>query len=321
MDALEKVKVLVTGGTGFIGSWLVNDLINKGADVVVLIRDLNPKSNFFMLGLQKKSTVVYGDLLDLVSLKRIFNEFEIETCFHLAAQPIVTIANQDPTPTLETNIRGSWNIFEMCRINDVKRIVVASSDKAYGTHKQLPYKEDFPLLAENPYDASKACTDILARMFHKTYGMPIAVTRCTNVYGGGDLNWTRIIPGTIRSILMNERPIIRSDGTPVRDYLFIDDCVKAYLTAAEKIDVTKGEAFNFGTNEPVSVLDLTKKTLVVAGSNLEPVIQGTAKHEIDNQYSSSEKAKRILGWEAKVSLNEGLKRTYDWYKKNWEFLK
>jgi len=321
MESLDKMKTLVTGGTGFIGSWLVNDLVNKGADVVVLIRDINPKSNFSLLGLEKKTKLVYGDLLDLVSLKRIFNEFEIEACFHLAAQPIVTIANQDPTPTLETNIRGSWNIFEMCRINDVKKIVVASSDKAYGTHKQLPYKEDFPLLAENPYDASKACTDMLARMFYKTYGMPVAVTRCTNVYGGGDLSWSRIIPGTIRSILMNEKPIIRSDGTPVRDYLFIDDCVRAYVTVAEKIDGTKGEAFNFGTNEPVSVLELTKKILAVAGSKLEPVIQGTAKHEIDKQYSSSEKAEKILGWKCSIGLNDGLKRTCDWYKKNWQFLK
>ena len=320
MESLGQ-KILVTGGTGFIGSWIVKELIKRGEDVVVLVREMNPKSYFSLLDLGKKSTLVYGDLLDLVGMKRIFSEYEIDTCFHLAAQPIVTIANKDPTPTLDTNIRGSWNLFEICRTNDVNKIVVASSDKAYGSHKQLPYTEDFSLIANNPYDVSKSCVDLLARMFFKTYGLPVTVTRCTNVYGGGDLNWSRIIPGTIRSVLMNERPVIRSDGSPVRDYIYIDDCVNAYITVAEKIDVSKGEAFNFGTNSPASVLDLTKMILKTCGSKLEPEVLGTARNEIDKQYSSSEKAKKILGWEAKVKLEDGLKRTVEWYMENWKFLK
>lgn len=326
-------NVFVTGGNGFLGSWLVNDLVKKGANVTCLIRDTIVNSNLQLLGISDKVNVVYGSLEDYYTVERGMNEFETEVCFHVAAQAIVGLANKSPLPTFETNIKGTWNVLEACRQLGVKRIVVASSDKAYGEHKELPYKEDFSLNGLTPYEASKSCTDLLARTYAKTYGMAVAVTRCGNIYGGGDLNLSRIIPGTIKSVLNSERPIIRSDGTPVRDYIYVQDAVSAYIALAEQLDRKEvaGEAFNFGTQEPVSVLDLVKKIIAVAGKNpsqdgstgpsrnsdlgVEPKILNEAKNELQAQYLDWAKAKKVLGWKPKYNLDDGLKETTEWYRK------
>ncbi len=310
-------NVFVTGGNGFLGSWLVNDLVKKGANVTCLIRDSVVNSNLQLLGISDKINVVYGMLEDYYTVERGMNEFEAEVCFHVAAQAIVGIANKSPLPTFETNIKGTWNILEACRQLSVKRTVVASSDKAYGEHEKLPYKEDFSLNGLTPYEASKSCTDILARAYAKTYGMAVAVTRCGNIYGGGDLNLSRIVPGTIKSILNNERPIIRSDGTPIRDYIYVLDAVAAYIALAEQLDRKEvaGEAFNFGTQEPISVLDLVKKIIATAGKKVEPQILNQAKNELQAQYLDWTKAKNVLGWKPKHGLDDGLKETVEWYRK------
>ncbi len=310
-------NVFVTGGNGFLGSWLVNDLVKKGANVTCLIRDSVVNSNLQLLGISDKINVVYGMLEDYYTVERGMNEFEAEVCFHVAAQAIVGIANKSPLPTFETNIKGTWNILEACRQLSVKRTVVASSDKAYGEHEKLPYKEDFSLNGLTPYEASKSCTDILARAYAKTYGMAVAVTRCGNIYGGGDLNLSRIVPGTIKSILNNERPIIRSDGTPIRDYIYVLDAVAAYIALAEQRDRKEvaGEAFNFGTQEPISVLDLVKKIIATAGKKVEPQILNQAKNELQAQYLDWTKAKNVLGWKPKHGLDDGLKETVEWYRK------
>jgi CDP-glucose 4,6-dehydratase len=317
----EGRNVLITGGTGFVGSWLTKQLYDNDANVIVLVRDLAEPQ----IGRTPKiRAIVKGDLLDYDSLLRIFNEYEIDTCYHLAAQAIVGVANRNPISTFETNIKGTWNILEAARNSKlVKRIIVASSDKAYGKHDKLPYTEEFELRGLNPYDASKACEDILARTYHNTYGMPIAVTRFANIYGGGDFNFSRIIPDTIRSLLLNKPPIIRSDGTPIRDYVYISDVVNAYLLLAEKIEKAVGNAFNFGTNKPISVLELVNLIIKVSGKNITPTIEGkeAPKGEIDKQFLDSSKVKRILGWEAKVPLQEGLKHTYEWYKENIDIIK
>lgn len=309
-------SVFVTGGNGFLGGWLVNSLVKKGANVTCLIRDTIVNSNLQLLGISDKLNVVYGAVEDYYAVERGMNEFEAELCFHLAAQAIVGTANKSPISTFETNVRGTWNVLEACRQLGVKRTIVASSDKAYGEHKKLPYKEEFCLNGLTPYEASKNCTDILARTYAKTYGLPIAVTRCGNIYGGGDLNWSRIIPGTIRSVLNNECPIIRSDGTLIRDYIYVPDVVNAYVTIAEQLDRKEvtGEAFNLGTKTPVSVLELVKKIITQTQKKLEPQILNEAKNEIQAQYLDWAKAKRILGWEPKHNLDEGLKETLQWYR-------
>ena len=319
----KNKRVFVTGANGFLGSWLTKALVTSGARVVVLIRDWIPGSVLTNMKNVYNSleAVVKGDLIDYQLIARILNEHNIDSCFHIGAQTIVGIANRSPISTFESNIRGTWNILEAARNIGLQRIVVASSDKAYGEQQDLPYKESYSLNALHPYDASKACTDILARTYACTYDMPIVVTRCANIYGGGDLNFSRIIPDTIRSILQNKNPIIRSDGTPLRDYIYIDDAVNAYLIAAEKADKkgTKGEAFNFGSNSPVKVLDLVKKIIAVSGSkSLKPVIEGKGggrgKGEINKQYLSSTKAERLLGWKPVYSLEKGLRETIKWYK-------
>ena len=260
-------KVFVTGATGFLGSWLTAELINQGACVLALIRDQVPESNFNLMELCQRTVIVNGSVSDLEVVSRAFQEYEIEYCFHVAAQAIVGFANQDPLATFESNIKGTWVMLEAARrAPTLKGMVVASSDKAYGA-QQIPYREDAPLLGRNPYDVSKVCTDQLAQCYAKTFDLPVVMTRCANLFGGGDLNFSRVIPGTVRSLLLEESPIIRSDGSPIRDYLYILDAVKGYLLLGEHVAEKRfqGEAFNFGTAEPISVLNLVKRTLKVSG--------------------------------------------------------
>ena len=311
-------NVFITGCTGFLGAWLTKALVERGANVVGLVRDNVPRANFIKLGLDKQITAVRGNVEDYLLLERAINEYEIDTVFHLAAQTIVTIANRNPLGTYETNIKGTWNILEACRRNPtVKRIIVASSDKAYGEHEVLPYKEEAALKGLHPYDVSKSCADLLAITYYSTYQSPVCVTRCGNFYGGGDLNFNRIVPGTIRSIIFNERPIIRSDGTLIRDYIFILDAVEAYILLAGKMVEQSifGQAFNFSNEIQLNVLDITRKILEVMGrKDLEPNVLNEVSGEIKHQYLSAEKAKKVLGWRPKYTLEAGLKETVNWYK-------
>jgi CDP-glucose 4,6-dehydratase len=313
-------NVLITGVTGFVGTWLAKDLVEKGANVVGFVRDEIPNMPLRTMGIYSKlHAIVKGDLIHYKSVKRAFEEYEIDTCFHLAAQPIVTIANRNPTMTFEVNIKGSWNIFEAARTSEkVRAVIIASTDKVYGESIKLPITEDHPLLAQYPYDASKAAMERLARTYVKTYDTPIAMSRCCNIFGGGDLNFSRIISGTIKSILMGENPVIRSDGTPVRDFIYVEDAANSYMVLGESIDKqgVKGEAFNFANNAPINMLDLVKKIIEVSGrTELKPDVQGTKKPdaEIDEQYLSSEKAAKVLGWKPKFTLDQGLKETIAWY--------
>jgi CDP-glucose 4,6-dehydratase len=309
--------VFVTGCTGLLGSWLVGSLVNYEADVVGLVRDSVPRSELNNLGLQEKIKIVRGSVEDYYLMERILNEYEVDIVFHLAAQTIVTIANRNPLSTFETNIKGTWNMLEACRRSPtVTRIIVASSDKAYGDQKVLPYDENTSLAGRHPYDVSKSCADLLCRTYYETYGLPVCVTRCGNFYGGGDLNFNRIVPGTILSVLNNEAPVIRSDGKSIRDYFYIEDGVYAYLMLAEKMNTSiNGEAFNFSNELQVTVLDMVKKIIDKMDSDLEPVVLGQADNEIRHQYLSAEKARKLLEWKPYFSLDEGLTRTISWYKK------
>ena len=310
--------VLITGCTGLLGSWLTIALVDAGAQVVGLIRDRVPHSHLYRSGYQDRIAVVRGDVTDYALLERAMNEYEVETVFHLAAQTTVTAANRAPLSTLETNVKGTWTVLEAARRSPtVRRVVVASSDKAYGALTTLPYTEDMPLRGEHPYDVSKACADLIAQAYATTYGMAVGITRCANLYGGGDLNWSRIVPGTIRSALRGEPPVVRSDGTPRRDYLYVKDAVRAYLTLAEQLDrpEVQGEPFNFGTNRPRTVLEIVQAVLAAVGrDDLQPVVLGTAAHEIQDQYLDSTKAQRMLGWESSDSLEQVLRETVAWYR-------
>lgn len=310
-------NVFVTGGTGLLGSWLVEELVRRGANVVGLVRDLVPRARLNWSGTVNRINVVRGPVEDYPLLERTLNEYEIETVFHLAAQTIVGTANRNPVSTFETNIQGTWNLLEACRRNPlVRQIVVASSDKAYGEQAKLPYDESTPLEGRHPYDVSKSCVDLLCQAYFRTFGTPVCVTRCGNFYGGGDLNFNRIVPGTIRSVLFDEAPVIRSNGTLVRDYFYIEDAVGAYLMLAEKMAglSINGEAYNFSNEIQVTVLDLTKKVLKLMKSNLKPQILDQAPHEIPHQYLSAKKARRQLGWKPLFTLEQGLKRTIAWYR-------
>ena len=309
-------NVFITGCTGLLGSWLTKALFNRGANVTGLIRDLIPKSNLNWSGFNNKINIVHGDIDDYFLLERILNEYEIDTVFHLAAQTIVTIANRNPMSTFDSNIKGTWNILEACRRSKlVDRVVFASSDKAYGNQDKLPYTETAALQGRNPYDVSKSCADLLCRSYFETYDIPVCVTRCGNFYGGGDLNFNRIIPGTIRSIIHKERPVIRSDGTMIRDYFYIEDGAEAYITLAEQIKEKNiaGEAFNFSNEQPLKVTEIVDEVLNVMNSDLKPQILNETSNEIKEQYLSSEKARKILNWNPSHKMGEGLEKTVKWY--------
>lgn len=311
-------SVFVTGGTGLLGGWLIRALQKAEADVVTLIRDWVPESHLIGSGLIEKIRVVRGELQDPLLLERLLGEYEVRTVLHLGAQAIVPIANRNPLSTFESNVRGTWCLLEAIRRSpQVEQTVVASSDKAYGSHAELPYHEELPLKGRHPYDVSKSCADLIAQSYAATYRLPLAIARCGNLYGGGDLNWNRIVPGTIRSALRGERPIIRSDGSPTRDYFYVEDGATAYLQLAEALardPALTGEAFNFSNEQPVSVLDITREILRSADrSDLEPVIQNQASGEILHQYLDAGKARRQLGWKPRYGLSEGLQQTVTWY--------
>jgi CDP-glucose 4,6-dehydratase len=312
----------LTGGTGLLGGWLTRSLVEAGADVVCLVRDWVPQSELVRSRVIERVKVVRGDVRDREVLERALGEYEIDTVFHLAAQTIVGIANRNPVSTFESNVQGTWNILEACRRSpSVKSIVAASSDKAYGDQETLPYSEDTPLEGRHPYDVSKSCADLIAQAYGKTYGLPVSVTRCGNFYGGGDLNWNRIVPGTIRSVLRGERPVIRSDGQFVRDYFYVEDGAAAYMLLAERLaqdPALSGTCFNFSNELQITVLDLVQNIMGRLKSSLAPDVRNEASNEIRHQYLSAERARRVLGWSPLFTLEEGLGRSIDWYR---EFLK
>lgn len=316
-DFWRDRTTFVTGATGLVGSWLVRHLVEAGADVVCLVRDRVPQSELVRSGLYHQVKVVRGDVRDQAALEGALGEYEVDTVFHLAAQTIVGIANRNPISTFETNVQGTWALLEACRRSPkVKQIVVASSDKAYGDQEHLPYDETTPLQGQHPYDVSKSCADLISYTYAKSYGLPVTITRCGNFYGGGDLNWNRIVPGTIRSILRGERPIIRSDGRSVRDYFYVKDGAYAYMLLAERLAANpalRGEAFNFSNEIQVPVLELVDKILAALGSDLVPNIRNEASNEIQHQYLSAEKARRVLGWSPLFTLEQGLAETVRWY--------
>ena len=308
----------VTGGTGLVGNWLVRRLVDAGADVVCLVRDWVPQSELVRNGVIENVKVVRGDIRDRDLLERTLGEYEIDTVIHLAAQTIVTIANRNPISTFETNIAGTWNLLEASRRSPkVKQVVIASSDKAYGDQEILPYNEDTPLQGQHPYDVSKSAADLIAHTYAKSYDLPVAITRCGNFYGGGDLNWNRIIPGTIRSILRGQRPIIRSDGEYIRDYFYVEDGAAAYMLLAEQLAAQpdlKGQAFNFSNEIQVTVREIVESVIKLMGSDLKPTILNEANNEIRHQYLSAEKARRLLNWKPLFNLEQGLSYTIEWYK-------
>ncbi len=310
--------VFVTGGAGLVGNALVDELVGLGASVVVLIRDDVPSPLQEWNPSMAKVTKVHGMLEDQALMERVLGEYDIKTVFHLAAQAIVGVANRNPISTFESNIRGTWCLLEACRRSPlVEQVVVASSDKAYGEQPVLPYTEDMPLLARNPYDMSKAATDMLAQSYAHTYGMNVAISRCGNFFGEGDFNWSRIVPGTVRSVLKGEAPVLRSDGTLIRDYFYVRDGAHAYRVLAEHLALhpeIRGEAFNFSTDKEVSVIDLVTLILKLMDSNLKPIIQNNAPNEILKQNLSSKKAREVLGWTPQYTLEDGLTRTIEWYR-------
>lgn len=312
--------VLVTGATGLLGTALVRMLHDAGATVVALVRDWVPQSELVRSGQLERIRVVRGDICDQALLERVLGEYEIDTVLHLAAQTIVSIANRNPVATLEANIQGTWVLLEAARRSPtVKQIVLASSDKAYGTQAQLPYSESTPLEGRHPYDVSKSCADLIAQMYAVSYGSPVCITRCGNFYGPGDLNWNRIVPGTLRSALRGERPIVRSDGQFVRDYIYVDDGAAAYLRTAEKLAADRtlaGEAFNFSNEAPLTVLALVEEILKAAGrEDLQPDVRNEASNEIRAQFLDASKAKQRLDWTPKFTLADGLARTHTWYQR------
>lgn len=315
----ESRGVFVTGGTGLIGSWVVKRLLEAGARVVLLVKDAPPTSELVRSGDIGRCTVVYGRLEDYAAIAEAINVYETEAVLHLGAQTLVGAAHRDPLGTLETNVRGTYHVLEACRAlrRIVGRVVVASSDKAYGDKDVLPYTEEMSLDARNTYDVSKSCTDLVSQAYARTYSLPVAVTRFGNVYGGGDLNLSRIVPGTIRALHHGERPVIRSDGTLTRDYLYVEDVAAGYLRLAEALDdpALHGQAFNFSGDTHLSVLDMVARIRALMGcGHLEPLIRNTAEAEIRHQSLSAAKAHRLLGWKTEIGLDEGLARTIAWYR-------
>jgi CDP-glucose 4,6-dehydratase len=309
--------VLVTGATGLLGSWLTRRLVEAGANVVCLVRDWVPQSEMVRSRVLDQVKVVRGDIRDRDALERAIGEYEADTVIHLAAQAIVSIANRNPVSTFESNIQGTWNLLEACRRSpSVKSIVIASSDKAYGDQERLPYCEDAPLQGRHPYDVSKSCADLIAQTYAHTYGLPVAVTRCGNFYGGGDLNWNRIVPGTIRSVVRGEQPIIRSDGQNVRDYFYVEDGAAAYMLLAEQLHgrpELRGQAFNFSNETETTVVELVRRVLNAMHSDLEPVVLNEASNEIRRQFLCAAHARRTLPWSPLFTLDEGMRRTVAWY--------
>jgi CDP-glucose 4,6-dehydratase len=312
-------RVLITGATGMVGSWLAKDLLGHGAEIVCLVHDADPQSELLRSGDILRTQVVNGRLEEFADVERAVNGREVDTVFHLGAQTIVGTARRDPLGTFEANIRGTYHVLEACRRHAplVTRVVVASSDKAYGTQPKLPYVESMPLEGREPYEVSKSCTDLLAQSYYHAYRVPVAILRCGNIYGGGDLNWSRIIPGTIRSFLRGERPIIRSDGRFVRDYLYVKDVVRACLAVAERLDDPRvqGQGFNFSPQKPLTVLEVVEAIArAMRAEKLKPIIQNAATGEIRDQYLAAAKARRLLGWRAAYRLEQGLAETIDWYR-------
>ena len=314
-------SVFVSGGTGLLGSWLVKQLIDAGANVVCLVRDWVPQSELVRSRRIEQVNTVRGDIIDRELIERTLGEYEVEVVFHLAAQTIVGIANRNPVSTFSTNIEGTWNLLEACRRSPkVASIVVASSDKAYGDQESLPYNETMPLQGRHPYDVSKSCADLIAQTYAVSYNLPVAITRCGNFYGGGDLNWNRVVPGTIRSVIRGERPIVRSDGNFVRDYFYIEDGAAAYMLLAERLAfdaALRGQAFNFSNESQVSVIEMVDLILRKMSSSLRPEVLNQASNEIRHQYLSAERARTVLDWRPQFTLESGLERTLAWYR---EFL-
>jgi len=310
-------NVFVTGATGLLGSWLTKYLVDVGTNVTGLVRDIVPRSHLHSSKYHEQINIVRGGLEDYHTLERALGEYEIDTVFHTGAQTIVEIANRNPLSTFEANIQGTWHILEACRRSPrVRNIVVASSDKAYGTHSNLPYNEDFALQGRHPYDVSKSAADLIAQSYYHSYKLPVTVTRCGNLFGGGDLNFNRIVPGTIKSILHNEQPVLRSDGSFIRDYFYIEDGALAYINLAEKMDDEKihGHAFNFSNENQITALDMVNKIIEIMKSPLKPKILGIASNEITHQYLSAKKARELLSWEPIFSLDDALNKTVAWYK-------
>lgn len=312
-------RVLVTGATGIVGSWLTRDLLERGAHVVAFVLDADPQTELYRSGLVRRVNVVEGQLQDFAAVERAIVAHEVDTVFHLGAQAIVTVAQRSPLPTFEANVRGTWNVLEAARMHSdlVKRVVVASSDKAYGEHAALPYTEDMPLQGKFPYEVSKSCADLITQSYYHTYGLPVAVARCGNIYGGGDLNWSRIVPGTIRSLMRGESPVLRSDGNFIRDYIYVKDVSRAYLRLAEALGApqVRGQSFNFSPGTQVTVIEIVNQIRsLMRCQHLQPTILNSAKGEIRNQYLSSAKAERVLQWQPEYDLNRGLTETLSWYR-------
>jgi CDP-glucose 4,6-dehydratase len=311
-------RVFVTGATGIVGSCLVRELLDHGANVAVLVRDADPQSELLRSGDINRCTVFNGQMEDLWTLERAISLHEAAYVFHLAAQTIVGVAHRNPFTTFETNVRGTYNLLEACRMHGslVEGVIVASSDKAYGEVESLPYLETMPLNGKHPYEVSKSCTDLIAAAYCHSYNVPVTIARCGNIYGGGDLNWSRIVPGTVRSLLRGERPVLRSDGTFRRDYIYVKDVALAYMLLGEKSSESgvRGQAFNFSDEKPLSVLDMVSAIRRQMGSNLDPDVRNTAQGEIRDQYLDAAKARKTLGWRASYDLDAGLSETVAWYR-------
>lgn len=308
----------VTGATGLVGAWVVRRLLELKADVLCLVRDHVPQAELVRAGLEDKVKIISGNVIDQHVLERALGEYEIDSVIHLAAQTTVPVASRNPVSTFETNIGGTWALLEACRRSPkVRQIVIASSDKAYGAHPRLPYTEETPLKGQYPYDVSKSCADLIAQAYAETYDLPVVITRCGNFFGGGDLNWNRLVPGTIRSALRTERPVIRSDGRLVRDYLYVEDGAFAYTLLIEKLaedPKLRGQAFNFSLEMELEVSTLALRILQLMGSALGLDIRGEATNEIARQSLCADKARRILGWKPLFDFDRGLVRTIEWYR-------